>query len=231
MEYYMFMSLLASETDTSAQYLKTGHRLFKATALGLVSFGFITLLISLPQSFAQTQTPNVETHIAPPERFYPLVFRHVLHLQELDVKAFPGLSPNASMAPTTRTETSLARFFKGRIGLTSNEDAVLLQEAQQWKKEVDPVDEQAHNLVESIHAKTPGGRLASGQQPPQVPHELIKLQQERDTITRRHVANLEKTLGTERFEFLDGGLRREVRSGPLTTPSARATIGRGSAKK
>jgi hypothetical protein len=200
---------------------------FSASRAGIFALAIATLLFAEPRTFAQA--PPAVSHAVPPERFYPFVFRQALHLQGVDAKASVGLSPAAAMVPIPRIDTSLARFFTQRVGLNAQENAVLLREAQQWKQEADPVDAQAHALIDSIHAKTPGGKLAPGQQPPQVPPELIKLQQQKDAITLRHVADLQTKLGPERFAALDRGIRQQVRSGPLTTPANRATFARGTA--
>ena len=200
---------------------------FSALRAGIFALAITTLVVAGSRTLAQA--PPAVSHVIPPERFYPFVFRQVLHLQGIDAKASVGLSPAAAMVPIPRTDSSLARFFTQRVGLNAQENAVLLREAQQWKQEADPVDSQAHALIDSIHAKTPGGKLAPGQQPPQVPPELIKLQLQKDAITLRHVTDLQTKLGPERFAAFDHGIRQQVRSGPLTTPADRATFARGTA--
>lgn len=225
----MLISFSASRAGIPALLLNTGRLLLKPARLGMAALAIITLLSVEPHTFAQA--PPAISHAAPPERFYPLVFRQVLHLQAVDIKAAAstGLGPAAALVPIARTDSSLARFFTHRVGLNAQENAALLREAQQWKQEADPVDAQAHALIDSIHAKTPGGRLAPGQQPPQVPPELINLQQQKDAITLRHVTDLQTKLGPERFASLDRGIRQQVRSGPLTIPANRATFARGTA--
>ncbi len=146
------------------------------------------------------QTTQVVGH-APDERFYPLVFRHVLSLQQSD-------SANPSTPDVAGTASpSLASTFAHVAGTTNGENAVLLAEARSWKAEVDPVDTQAHQIIDNIHARTPGGRLAPGQQPPAVPPELTALQARRDSITLRHVQRLRTAWGDARFQRFDASVR------------------------
>jgi hypothetical protein len=153
----MLISFSASRARISALLLNTGRFMLKPARLGMAALAISTLLSTEAHTFAQA--PPAISHAAPPERFYPFVFRQVLHLQGVDTKASVGLSPAAAMVPIARTDSSLARFFTQRVGLNAQENAVLLREAQQWKQEADPVDAQAHALIDSIHAKHRGANL------------------------------------------------------------------------
>jgi hypothetical protein len=144
----------------------------------------------------------------------------------MDLKLSSKLASETATVPTSANR-ALGGFFTNRIGMNANENALLLQEAQQWKLEVDPVDAQAHALIDAIHAKTPGGRLAPGQEPPVVPPELVNLQKQRDAITLKHISSLQRNLGSQRFASLDKNTREQVREGPITTPATRPSIARG----
>jgi hypothetical protein len=148
----------------------------------------------------QSDSSPAHTGNIPDARFYSLVFRHILRLQSV------GEAPLTAGAPTT----AMARFYQDKVGANSQENAILIAEATKWKAEVDPVDSQAHNLIETIHARTPNGQLKSGEDPPSVPQELIDLQQERDAITLKHVNNLRTSFGNARFAYLDGTIRKSA---------------------
>jgi hypothetical protein len=134
----------------------------------------------------------------PDARFYPLRFNHILYLYNNDVQA--GI--------TDPSYSSLDRYYVHRLGATVQETTTFLAEAQSWSAEVAPIDAQAHSIVAAIRALNPGGKLAPGAQPPAPPQTLADLQQQRDAITLKHVANLRAAFGDVRFTQLDDQARR-----------------------
>ena len=161
-------------------------------------FASASLLTSAVMSlFAQSaRTPD--------ERFYPMVFRHVLATQQQP-------TPNsASVIP------SMA-FFSSKIGLNDNENTTLIREAQAWQEEVAPVDKAAYSMIAAIRAKTPGGRLAPGELPPVPPQELKAMQAQKDALTMKHVQNLHAMMGDDRFANFDQTIRAATqgRSAPV----------------
>ena len=172
-------------------------------------FLFTALAFSEPQLSQAQQSSSSPVHTGPmPDTFfYSHIFRHILYLQD-----------NGEPPLVAGTQTaSIADFYTSRVGMTVAENTVLLSTARAWKAEVDPVDAEAHNLIEAIHARTPGGRLASGETPPPVPQGLTDLQQKRDAITLKHVAALRQSFGDARFLRIDSSLRRTIHvslSGP-----------------
>lgn len=141
------------------------RRLKLGVAVFLV-FGMMLFIVPAKAQSTSSVASPVHTGPMPDQRFYSLIFRHVLYLQANGGSA-------GSMSP------SIARFYTDRIGATSTENATLLAEARAWKAEVDPLDAQAHAIVVAIRAKTPGGHLAPGQQPPAAPQQLYDLQTQR----------------------------------------------------
>lgn len=167
---------------------------------------------------AQNATPGVggtqqTTQVAPPERFYPLLFRHTLYLQQQGADIGSPL-PSADISGVQNASSPLNAYFERRVGMRGNEITILTNEARSWKAEADPIDAKARTMIDAIHARTPGGQLTSGQQPPLVPPELIALQQQRDTITLRHVHKLKNAFGADRFSSIDQALRGQVNLGP-----------------
>lgn len=109
---------------------------------------------------------------------------------------------------TGASNSALDRYYRRRLGTTAQEEATFLAEAQSWAAEVAPVDTQAHNIIATIRARTPGGKLAPGEQPPAPPQILVDLQQEKDAITLKYVSNLRTAFGDARFTQLDDRARR-----------------------
>ena len=148
----------------------------------------------------------------PDERFYSLIFKHLLALQSHDAP----LVASPSVGSSTVTP-SIASFYTERVGAKPSETTTMLAAAQSWKVEVAPVDSQAHAIIAAIHAKTPGGRLQAGEKPPEVPAELVSLQHQRDAITLNHVAALKASFGEARFTILDASMRHNTHT-TLTGP-------------
>jgi hypothetical protein len=98
-----------------------------------------------------------------------------------------------------------------RVGATQDENLTIIAIAKAWKNEIDPIDTQAHEIIQVIRAQTPGGRLAPGQVPPAVPQSLLDLQAKRDAITLNYVAKLHQSLGDERFASFNSSLHRLTR--------------------
>ena len=160
-----------------------------------------TLFVAGQSPAAQAQPPtSAQNSPMPDERFYSLVFRHMLYLQNLG-------------APPTQTgsvSSSVQTFTGNRLGASETESAFLTSEASAWKAEVDPIDTQAHNMIMAIRNRNPGGKLAPGEEPPSVPDGLLTLQRQRDDITLAHVDRLHAALGDARFHIIDHSLRQDA---------------------
>lgn len=169
------------------------------TALLLTTLTVVLAIVPL--------TANAQAHSGPmpDSRFYSLSFRHILSLYNDDAQA--GLV-DVQAANTSVSYTALDWYYRGRLGTTAKEEAAFLAEAQSWSAEVAPVDAQAHSIIAAIHARTPGGKLAPGEDPPAPPQILVTLQQQRDAITLKHVSHLRAAFGDARFTELDGMAHR-----------------------
>lgn len=170
------------------------------TALG--SIALVLMFIGASHISAQQNAPVTTTADQMPDaRFYSLVFRHLLYLQDHG----PANDVQGGASP------AVSSFYTDRVKATRKETSLLLAEATAWKADVTPLDSQAHNIVMAIRAKTPGGKLAPGEEPPPVPQELIELQQQRDAMTISHAAHLRETFGATRYDEIARNIRREVR--------------------
>jgi hypothetical protein len=179
-----------------------------ARALRLACF-IVTMFLTAAggQALAQASSGSSPVHTGPmPDaRFYPLLFRHVLYLHNNDMEA--GV---AEAQPETNhsQRAALDSYFRDRLGFSIAEQNALLAQAQSWSLAVAPVDAKAHSIIAAIRARTPGGRLAAGEQPPAPPQILVDLQQQKDAITLQYVAHLRKAFGDARFASLDKKARR-----------------------
>lgn len=158
--------------------------------------GGTSILCPLQAQQADSASP-IRTAPIPDVRFYPLIFKHVLYLQMHSDASVAGDQP----------ALSVIRYYTGLVGATKREDSILLAEAEEWKSEVAPIDAKAYALITAIHARTPGGRLALGEEPPTPPQELIDLQSQKDAVTQRHIAHLRSMLGDTRFLEIDHNIR------------------------
>ena len=175
------------------------HKNPKRTFIMGIALAAYSLSIS-PLRAQDSPSPQISRPTMPDERFYSLIFHHMLYLQT------HGLQPASSAA----ISPSIENFYVRRVGATGQESASLVAEARKWQKEVDPVDAQAKAMIDAIHARTPGGQLAPGEQPPPVPDSLIALQHKRDALTLSHIAALRSAMGEARFAAIDLSLRREA---------------------
>lgn len=185
----------------------------------------VTVLLLTPLTVVLALLPltaNAQAHSGPmpDSRFYSLSFRHILYLYNADAQA--GLA-DVQAANKSVSYTALDRYYRGRLGTTAKEEAAFLEEAQSWSAEVAPVDAQAHSIVTAIRARTPGGKLAPGEDPPAPPQILVTLQQQRDAITLKHVSHLRSSFGDARFTELDSTARHAAHlttRGPMPSPGS-----------
>lgn len=169
----------------------------------------LTIFIAFVPLTANAQSASpVHTGPMPDSRFYSLTFRHILYLYNSDAQE--GIT-DVQVGSTDPFISALDWYYRGRLGATAKEETAFLAEAQSWSAEVAPVDAQAHSIISAIRARTPGGKLAPGEQPPAPPQILVDLQQKRDAITLKHVSNLHAAFGDARFSQLDGQARRMAR--------------------
>jgi hypothetical protein len=115
----------------------------------LSSFAVLYCLAFSSLQPARAQQASSSSAQIPDSKYYSLIFRHILYLQ---AHGEPPANPGAP-------SPSIAHFYSDRVGASDSENAVFLSEAQAWKSEVDPVDQQAHSIIAAIHAQTPGGHL------------------------------------------------------------------------
>ena len=153
---------------------------------------------SLPAQQASEAKGGGHASAAPDYVFYRHIFRFALFLDANQPETRDAAQP----------ARGLHKYFSERIGTSEDENALILSRAKAWKKDIDPIEAESRDLINSIHAQTPGGILMPGQAPPLVPPHLIELQQEKDAITRRHMAALRHDLGETRASLIDDQLHK-----------------------
>ncbi len=175
---------------------KQQERFFLCLILGFCFLG--SSVYSVSQSLSSSRTGQGLP--IPDERFYPLVFRHILYLQDMTGE------PAGMLVATPSTKG----FYNDKVGATDPELTFFVKEARAWKADVDPIDSKAHELISAIRAKTPGGKLAVNQLPPSPPSELLSYQQQRDSVTLMHVKNIRTHFGDDRFAQLDKSIHQSA---------------------
>ena len=167
----------------------------------MLTFGVFSIG-SPSQSQQVSQAPAVQSTDMPDRRYYSHIFTHINYLLEQGEPAVAQGQPSPSVA----------RFYMERAGATEDENQKLITIARAWKREVDPIDSEAHSMIQAIRAQTPGGRLAPGQSLPAVPQALLDLQAQRDAVTLKYAASLHSQLGDNRFAALNSSLHRIIRT-------------------
>jgi hypothetical protein len=161
-------------------------------------------IFGIAPALQSQQTSKAQAHSGPmpDQRYYSHVFTHINYLLE-----------HGEPAPTpAQPSPSVATFYVDRVGATQDENLKIIAIAKTWKNEIDPIDSQAHEIIQAIRAQTPGGRLAPGQALPSVPKSLLDLQAKRDAATLKYVAKLHQSLGDERFAAFNSSLHRLTRA-------------------
>jgi len=154
----------------------------------LVTTFWTTLLAA-----AQTLLPG-EVVVTPPSPVivYGAFFRQIVQLEgiagELDAQG--------------RNGAELRAYVKSATGLTEPQVKLLKTVAVACDAALRQKDAQAQALIREIRSRTPGGRLKSRSELPQVPRELLQLQSEHDAIVQSHIASLETVLGPAAFQRL-----------------------------
>ena len=102
----------------------------------------------------------------------------------------------------TKSE-KLHKHFQQKLGLTDKDAASLKAHAKAADNAVRQQDAKAHDIIDKIRKKTPGGRLAPGEKPPAVPQELVDLQAGRDRMITDQIDGLHRDLGVDAFNKVD----------------------------
>ena len=132
--------------------------------------------LSLPVAGGQVRSKPM-----PDTAFFPLVFRHILHTQNL---------PGQLIGPDGIADATRFTYIE-KAGLNPAETTAFAQVALDYQRAVAPLDAQAKSIIRGIRLKYPGGRIPEGQSPPTVPAEIYELKAQHDRLVIKHIAMLQ----------------------------------------
>ena len=144
---------------------------------------------------AESQRPPLQPPAPTPKQ----VYGHFFNL----VAAVERDADDADKKGDKAKAKTLHTHFQKKLGLTDQDAATLKSHASAADDAVRKQDAKAHDVIDRIRKKTPGGKLAPGEKPPAVPQELLNLQTGRDRMITDHIAGLQHDLGGDAFTRID----------------------------
>jgi hypothetical protein len=100
----------------------------------------------------------------------------------------------------TEKSAGAAKYFKNRANLNDSEDQILQNLADEYVRELIPIDSQARAIIVQTRQKFPNGIVPRDQPPPP---GLVHLQEQRDALALRYRDRLKESLGAEGFDKFD----------------------------
>lgn len=94
-------------------------------------------------------------------------------------------------------------IVKDEAKLDDRETAVLDEVGFACLREAKVLDDEAMQIIKAARSRYPDGTIPQGERPPELPRELVIMQEQRDDIFRRGRVNLQAALGDEGFHKLD----------------------------
>lgn len=117
---------------------------------------------------------------------------------------------------TGQKVTGLKTYFKDEANLTQEEDELLKKISFEYLIAIQPVDNQAVQLLDDLRSQFPDGMVPEGQEVPPPPPALAALQDQRNAIALSHRDQLMQAFGTKRFsdfnEFVQGDFAANFQS-------------------
>lgn len=104
--------------------------------------------------------------------------------------------------------SSLKDYFKDEAKLSDSQNQILEQTAIEYIQEVEPIDNQARQIIGQIRAQFQDGWVNEGQQVPPPPTELATLQEQRNALALSYREKLQDSLGKENFESFDNFVQK-----------------------
>lgn len=150
------------------------------------------------QAQAPVQSAGASTHQVP----LPLLYRHFLayqnHLDRVGV----------ALDKQGKDGSEFRDYFQRKLGFTDTEFAPIRETALRLESELNDQDAKAKAVIDSVRAQHPQIISKPTDLPP-VPQELAQLQQERDGIISREIAQLDSTLGAQHAAKLQALIQNE----------------------
>lgn len=123
---------------------------------------------------------------------------------------------NVSLKRKTETqgannEKSLGtkNYFKNRANVSEEENQVLQDLAEEYTRELIPIDNQARAIIARTRQSSPNGVVPRDQPPPP---GLVHLQEQRNALALQFRDRLKQSLGANAFDKFDGFINRDFAS-------------------
>lgn len=173
-----------------------GHQWVRNCAFAAQVTAFLCLLAGAP-AFGQTAgTPNSSPTATPGAVPLRSLYKHFLAVQnQLDVVA-------AAHDQQGKDGSGLRSHYQRLLGFTETQFALIRQSAVDLKAALQEQDIKAMTIIDGLRPPRSVTRpTASG--PPQIPPEVVELQNERDALIDQQIAALRNKLGPEAAAKLD----------------------------
>ncbi len=148
------------------------------------------------QSTAQSNQPNQP----PPHISYWVMFQHITLLNQQAEEA------------EQRGEDGMKyrKRYQTFARLTDPQAEALNAIALDTHRQVAEMDARAKAIVAEVRARTPNGRLRSGEKPPEIPAELKQMQTQRNQLIESGYNRLREAFGEAAFASFDKFVKRQI---------------------
>ena len=104
----------------------------------------------------------------------------------------------------------LRSMIKDEVKLSDEQAAKFDEVASACLQEAKELDDRAKQITKAVRDRYPGGRIPQGEKPPEIPQELLVMQQQRDAIFQRGRGRLQAALGEQGFRQLDEYVKNKL---------------------
>ena len=116
--------------------------------------------------------------------------------------------------------TEFRSYFKNEAKLTSQEDDLLTQTANNYAQDIKVIDAQAEIIIEQLRQQYPAGSISEDQLIQPTP-ELLQVQEQRNNLALHYKDQLRDLLGDDKFivfdKFIQGRFASGFRAMPLSS--------------
>lgn len=140
------------------------------------------------------------TRIMPDHVYYELFFRHVTFLEELIITKEHSAQSSHALRSIADTE----------LPLSQTERVFLVNLAKDSMQKAAAMDKNAEDIIKRYRSLYPGGKVGRGQPRPQLPTELISLQQARNQLFTNSQNALHNTYGDDKYAEIDALIKQYI---------------------
>jgi hypothetical protein len=156
--------------------------------------------VTQQQSKQEIRQANSQSTQPPPHMSYWVMFQHIRLLnqqaEEAEQKGQDG--------------SKYRKRYQTFARLTDPQAEALNTIALDTHRQVADMDARAKAIVAAVRAKTPNGRLRSGEKPPEVPAELRQMQTQRNQLIESGYNRLREAFGEAAFTSFDNFVKKQI---------------------